>query len=128
LRYQIVSLMGFVAIKRYIGQTGHFVRKFDFHDSATVVTLESYGRVHVLNLLNLVLICVHQHRVGRGRVRPGGGITGPRRLLSGVPLDCALDGMRFNRARPAWLLRIQDELLSYKLSAYFSVNKEYLRC
>ena len=72
-----------------MGQTGHFMRKFDFYDSATLVTLESYGRVHVLNLLNLVLICVHQRRVGRRRVWPGGGVKGLRRLLSGVPLDCA---------------------------------------
>jgi hypothetical protein len=106
LRYQIVSLIGAVAMHRYMGGTRYFMGKVNFADCATLATLGSYGCFRVVNVMHLVLIYVHQRYVGRGRVRPGGGITGPARLLSGVQFDCGPGAMRFNRARLAWLLRI----------------------
>jgi hypothetical protein len=61
-------------------------------------------------------------------MRSGGGVARDGAAFCIVFHSFALRAQYDLSVWPNGLLRILDELLSYKLSAYFFVNKEYLRC
>lgn len=85
-----------VAFKRYIGGTQLSRSRNDFVDSATSAILESYGRVRVLNVGDLVLICEHRHRGAGAGVACWRRPRGLGGLLYRVPFGGVAGAIRFD--------------------------------